>query len=134
MIDELTHLHEVLEDVDVKRAHSSRRAQQPTPPHTLSTAPSLHPHPTSPLRFISGGSPSHPHARKTPTPETGGPPNSGVFPGPAAWAGRLGVGNRTKGMTWCPLPRRRVLRVPLQPRRSAARGTTRSSACTLTIT
>ena len=41
----LAHLPEVFEDVDVKRAHSTLRAQQPPSPYTLT---SLHPHPTSP--------------------------------------------------------------------------------------
>ena len=45
---ELTHPPEVLEDVDIKRAHSTPHTQQPSPPYTLFVAPT----PTSPGRVI----------------------------------------------------------------------------------
>ena len=45
---ELAHLPKVLEDVDVKRAHSTLRAQQSPSPYTLS---SLYPRPISPERI-----------------------------------------------------------------------------------
>ena len=60
--DELTHMREQLDDGDngdLKPTHSIRRPQQPSPPHTFSTASGLHPHPTNPFGFIRGGSASH---------------------------------------------------------------------------
>lgn len=95
--DELIHLREVLEDVDVKRAHSTHHAQQPSPPRTLSTASSLHPHPTNPFGFISGGSPSHLHARKTSTSETGGHTKQRSVSGSSSMSGSIRGKDQDKG-------------------------------------
>ena len=95
--DELTHLREVLDDVDVKRAGSNRGPQQPSPPHTLSAASALHPRPTNPFGFISGGSPSHPRARTTSTSETGGHAKQRSVSGSSSMSGSIRGGEQDKG-------------------------------------
>lgn len=57
--DELTHMREMLEGADVKRTHSIRRPQQPSPPHTLSAASASALHASNPFGFIAGRSSSH---------------------------------------------------------------------------
>jgi chromosome segregation ATPase len=95
--DELTHLREVVDDVDVKRARSTRGAQQPSPPHTFSSASSLHPHPTNPFGFISGGSPSHPHARMTSMSEKGGHAKQRSVSGSSSMSGSIRGRDKDKG-------------------------------------
>jgi len=127
--DELTHLREVLDDVDVKRARSTRRVQQPSPPHTFSTASSLHPHPTNPFGFISGGSPSHLHARMTSMSERGGHAKQRSVSGSSSMSGSIRDRDQDRGHD--PVPSAETPLSPESPPATKAKRSTRQRLSSL---